>query len=96
MTGKRMRLDDDERIYIIDLINENTKIQGSLISLSIRKLLKKLGDDTPYPQMARSAPKHPMPCQYCDFVARNGAGLSRHIAYRHSDNRQTKEGEGNA
>jgi hypothetical protein len=46
VTGKRLRLDDDERVYLIDLVRENTKLQGSLMSLSLRKLLHKLGDDT--------------------------------------------------
>lgn len=88
MQGRRIRLDDDERIYIIDLIEENNRLQGSLMSLSIRRLLKKLGDDSQNPKMARvrrDFEEKPCTVGTCEFVAKSGAGLSRHVAYRHKE-----------
>lgn len=88
MQGRRIRLDDDERVYIIDLIQENNKIQGSLMSLSIRRLLGKLGDDTHYDAKARVIRNFAeKPCSYeeCSFIAKSGAGLSRHIAKSHKE-----------
>lgn len=88
MQSRRIRLDDDERVYIIDLIEENNRLQGSLMSLSIRRLLKKLGDDSQSPQMARvrrDFESKPCPVIGCDFVAKSGAGLSRHTTFRHAE-----------
>ena len=85
MTGKRIRLDDDERVYLIDLVNENNRLHGSLMSLSIRRLLAKLGDDTHYPNKARVKSFSERPCTIdgCNFIAKSGAGLNRHIVSKH-------------
>lgn len=89
MQGRRIRLDDDERVYIIDLIEDNNKLQGSLISLSIRRLLQKLGDDTYQAGKARLRRDfEEKPCFFedCTFIAKSGAGLSRHVASKHKPN----------
>jgi len=88
MQSRRIRLDDDERVYIIDLIEENNRLQGSLMSLSIRRLLGKLGDDSPHPQKARlrrDFEEKPCTVSGCEFVAKSGGGLSRHVAFRHKE-----------
>lgn len=88
MQGRRIRLDDDERVYILDLIKENNKLQGSLMSLSIRRLLARLGDDTYQPSKARVRKDFSeKPCNFegCTFIAKSGAGLSRHVASKHKE-----------
>ncbi len=84
MKTKRIRLDEHERVYLLDLIAENTKHQGSLMSLAIRKLLVKLGDDTAYPRKARRLPKHLYRCTECELIVRSLAGLYRHTTSKHS------------
>jgi len=83
--GQRIRLDEYERIYLIDLVNENVKLQGALVSLSIRKLLRKLGDDTVKASKARNIQSKLFRCSEndCDRVVRGGAGLSRHTSAAH-------------
>jgi hypothetical protein len=44
MTGRRLRLDDMERAYILRLIRENNKMHQELTSKPIVKLIKKLED----------------------------------------------------
>jgi hypothetical protein len=83
--GNRIRLDDDERIYLIDLVNENTKLQGALVSLSIRKLLRKLGDDSIQISKARKVPNKSFKCHQngCTKVVRSASGLNRHTTAAH-------------
>lgn len=83
--GQRIRLDEDERVYLIDLVNENIKLQGALVSLPIRKLLKKLGDDAVQPSKRRKIPVKHFACKEdgCDKVAKSAAGLTRHTTTMH-------------
>ncbi len=85
MTGHRIRLDEDERVYLMDLVLENNKLQGSLMSSSIKKLLKKLGDDSQHPTKARAYNFKHFECleEGCGKTARSGAGLDRHTVSRH-------------
>lgn len=83
--GQRIRLDEDERVYLIDLVNENIKHQGALVSLSIRKLLKKLGDDSIQQSKARKILSKQFQCleDNCGKVVKGGAGISRHTTAAH-------------
>jgi hypothetical protein len=89
----RLRLDDYERVYLINLIEENTKMQGALISPSIRKLLKKLGDDKPIPSKARKVPKHQFQCSEneCGKITRSSSGMYRHTKAAHNRDRTDTE-----
>lgn len=84
--GQRVRLDEDERVYLIDLVKENIKLQGSLVSLPIRKLLGKLGDDSLHASKARVIPTKFVNCLEpgCGRILKGGAGIARHTSFAHN------------
>jgi hypothetical protein len=45
MKGMRLRLTYNERIYLLRLIGEDTKLQQALVSKSILNLISKLTED---------------------------------------------------
>lgn len=44
MTGRRLRLNDNERAYLLRLIAEDNRFHEEMVSKSIIKLIAKLND----------------------------------------------------
>lgn len=45
MVGMRLRLNDNERLYLLRLVEVDTKLQEGMISKNILNLVKKLSDE---------------------------------------------------
>lgn len=62
MTGKRLRLNEKERSYLIRLIKGNIYKQEDMVSKDIQKLISKLRDEQkPSPTPMNNKPRTPLP-----------------------------------
>lgn len=97
----RTRMTDDERLYIISLIEADNNLLGNqakdaLIGKLIKRLLEKLGDTRYHHEKLREVQFKPSDCPYCERTLRSGAGLSRHLASAHKERAElttNQEGE---
>jgi len=81
----RTRLNDEERLYLISLVEADNNIKdndakAAFIGEPIRRLLSKLGDTTRHPEMSRARKFKEVVCEECSRTFKSGAGLSRHLA----------------
>lgn len=87
-----MRLSDEERLYLISLVEldnnlTDNNLKMALIGRPIKRLLQKLGDTTYHEGKARIIEFKEMECPECKRVMKSGAGLSRHVASAHKNQR---------
>lgn len=97
MMNKRIRLTDDERLYLMSLIETDNNITGNtakaaLLGKPIKRLLTKLGDTKYHEGKARIIFYKNVECPFCSLVCKSGAGLSRHTSSAHTDRIATLNG----
>lgn len=90
LMSHRTRLSDDERLYLISLVETDNNLLGNqakdaLVGKPIKRLLAKLGDTRYHEEKLRDIEFKPSECTYCGRAIRSGAGLSRHIASAHKE-----------
>lgn len=86
--SSRTRLSDDERLYLISLVETDNNLSGNqakdaLIGKPIKRLLAKLGDTRYHEEKLRTIELTEVECPHCERVVKSGAGLSRHISHAH-------------
>ena len=84
----RTRLNDDERLYLISLVEKDNNLndnqaKDALVGKPIKRLLAKLGDTRYHSEKLREVEFKPVACEHCDRLFKSGAGLSRHMASAH-------------
>jgi len=88
--SQRVRLTDDERLYLMSLVETDNNITSdsaklALLGRPIKRLLTKLGDTTYHEGKARIIDNKFVECPYCGRLMKSGAGLSRHTSSTHKD-----------
>ncbi len=99
--SRRTRLTDEERLYLISLVESDNNLttnnmKMALIGRPIKRLLEKLGDTTYHGSKSRIINFKEKACPYCERVLQSGAGLSRHVSSAHKNppnNTTTRSGE---
>ncbi len=92
----RTRLSDDERLYLISLVEADNNLTGNqakdaLVGKPLKRLLEKLGDTRYHAEMSREIDFKPVNCKHCDRSFKSGAGLSRHMASLNLTNPRKEE-----